>query len=347
MIRRAILTTAALGLFACTVTVDITYLGNEISVSGEWLVDGQDATAATCSAAGISMVEVKFNDGVGYTREEFTFPCAQGSFDTRPTLVLNRISYETEWFAYAEDGSIVNQGGVLPLDLSALAHGDHAILATADFLPAVQSSTLTVNVGWETVNMVQNQTCEVSSVDTMTWILKDETGATILDSTDTACAATVDFTEILPGTYSLEVSGTSADGTVDWSTECTGLLIEASTDHSYDCAIPWTSTDPILVVNLRWDADPSAAAATMDTCEAAGVATWSYSLAGPETDAMTTIPCANAFYWRGIAEGSYDLTADGDDADGVKRWMGACNGLTVGTEGRSIHECQLVDNSGG
>jgi len=336
---------------ACTIEVTFNPLGDELSVEGAWLINGVPADATTCGAAGIDEVQVVFIDGgVDYRFDQFTFPCAQGSFNTAPTLVLDRGVYTTEWRAYDALGVETHRGGALGLDTSLQAIGGHVILATADFVATAAGPSLGVNLGYETVGGLEGQDCATAGVDTISYMLADSTGTTVDDMTDIACGTRIDWTEIAADTYSLYIEGTSATGTKDWMATCTGLIVGTGA-ADWDCVVPWASTDNILVVNLGWDTDPSAAGMAYDTCAAAGVADFSYQLTDEGTGTNyaeeTDIACGEQAVWRGVPAATYRLYAEGGNAAGVKNWMGTCSGMTVTDGARVIFDCNYDDASGG
>ncbi len=87
--RAAIAIVVVMLASACEPTGHLDPRGTSASVSASWLVNGQAADEASCAAATITHVRVRFFDGdVAIDHAGLVFGCAGGAFDTRPERIL-------------------------------------------------------------------------------------------------------------------------------------------------------------------------------------------------------------------------------------------------------------------
>jgi hypothetical protein len=123
----------ALAASACTEKASYwTPEGDDATAAGSWTVHGAPATADTCAAAGVDEVALVFvHDGVEVDVGTFTFPCAQGAFDSRPVAVLAAGSYDVHWLFTAVDGGATSFS-TTPSTIVA-APGGHVDLAVGDY----------------------------------------------------------------------------------------------------------------------------------------------------------------------------------------------------------------------
>lgn len=81
----------AMPIFGCTVSESFDPTGGDIAVAVTWTVEGSPATAESCAAAGIEVVELRiweqYEGGDHYTEDEWIVQCSAGSLTTQPVLV--------------------------------------------------------------------------------------------------------------------------------------------------------------------------------------------------------------------------------------------------------------------
>ncbi len=118
---------------ACIINATFDPIGTDRRAEGRWLVNGAAPTQESCAAAGIDFVRVRFFD-VSRTADHprLVFPCAQGSFDTRPDGVIAAEAWNIALVAIDAEGNAVVTAPperVEPVDVSG-----HLVLTPADFV---------------------------------------------------------------------------------------------------------------------------------------------------------------------------------------------------------------------
>lgn len=212
--------------------------GNEVSLDGQWMINGKVPTAEDCIAAGISEIQLQILSADGteaVTSPSVTFACEQGGFDSRPAGVLLAGMYQSTWVALDAAGAELGRiDPPLVLDVTLV---DHATLATPDFIVELPAPSLDLFLTWDTdpgPAMVDG-TCAEAGVSMFTYQLNDGTGALVSEMIDIACTENITFDDMVPGTYSFFVDGSGAGG-AKWMTTCTMLIVEAGVE-AYDCAV--------------------------------------------------------------------------------------------------------------
>jgi hypothetical protein len=107
--------------------------GDEVSLEGSWQIDAGEgpvaADAGSCDRAGVAQVRLDISESQGDGQvlgpDFVTFPCAQGSFDTRPDAVLDAGEYRARLTALDGEGEVAGRSSKLDLDATT---GDHAML---------------------------------------------------------------------------------------------------------------------------------------------------------------------------------------------------------------------------
>ena len=81
----------ALPLFGCTVPESFDPSGGDVAVSVTWTVQGAVASAESCDAVGVGVVQLRiweqYEGGDDYTQDEWIVQCADGALMTQPVLV--------------------------------------------------------------------------------------------------------------------------------------------------------------------------------------------------------------------------------------------------------------------
>jgi hypothetical protein len=118
---------------ACVSDVVFDPIGTEWTIAGSWLVNGAPPSASTCAAAGIDFVRVRFFD-VSRTADHprLVFPCAQGSFDTRPEALVASGTWSIALVAIDAEGNAMAMA--TPQTFEPVDVRGHVELGTADFV---------------------------------------------------------------------------------------------------------------------------------------------------------------------------------------------------------------------
>ncbi|MGB0678925.1 MAG: hypothetical protein ACPGUV_04620 [Polyangiales bacterium] len=122
--------------------------GSEVSLSGSWTVNGQTPTAQICADAQIETIQIEVREDIDTIFADdptfLRYPCADGSFDTRPEAVLDNDRYLMSWIALAASGEEIGRSEPITVDVT---FEDHADIGTSDF--EVGNRNLTLNLRWD------------------------------------------------------------------------------------------------------------------------------------------------------------------------------------------------------
>ncbi len=345
---------APLVLASCIIEIDFSPLGNDVSASGAWTIDGAVADATSCANAGIETVEVVFYDGGVEYRfpSTFSFPCSDGSFDTRPDLVLDRERFSTQWRAYNADGDEVARGESLLIDTGVLAFGGHAILASADFVTSgfnPLGTDASFNTNWTIDSQLPTpDNCTNVGIASVEVVLYDSSdfargsGVTVMsapcgDGSYASPTAVLKAGSYLVSTHALDADGLVLAAYDDPDT----LTIDPAGATNYTLGSADFATNRALVANLMFDKTVGAGE-DYGSCTDAGVTDFTYVLENASSAAdydvvSTPTPCIDFLTWNEIPLGTYDLTLNADGTGGAK-WTGSCTALTV-TFGTTTYNC--------
>jgi hypothetical protein len=204
--------------------------GNDSSLEGEWLLNGAAATEANCQALGIDQVQLVFTDGEGarFSSAELTWPCTDGSFDTRPTTVLRAGSYFVEWVALDAVGGEVEHLREVELEVGT----GHTVVPPGDF--GVETGVLSVQLKWQRdAEDTEGGSCAEAGVDNLFWSYIDEGGNDVTGASG-PCFDNIPMTTLAFGEYEVSITGTSTED--QWEGVCTGLVVDSDT-QTYECFI--------------------------------------------------------------------------------------------------------------
>lgn len=344
---------ASIAASGCVIesTVTFTPMGDDFSVDGAWLINGEAPSAANCAEAGIDTVQVVFWDNeVEFTFDALTFNCEVGSFDTRPSPILAYGSYTTEWVARNTSGAVIARGGRLPLTVASPT--THATLATADFRfepafdPSGTDAELTGDwtIGGMAANAASCADAGIATVELVFFAQDDTAGANGVVMGSAACS-TGKFdsmpTAILAyGAYQTRYRALRADMTV--AAESMILPLTVSSPITRAMLATWdipAAMVPSLDVTIQWDSDMTATM-VYGTCEEATVTTMSYMLTnsgGTVVEMMMDRACAVGLAWPELEADTYSLYIEGTRSDGVKI-MSTCTDLLV-EPGMNQYDC--------
>lgn len=320
-------------------------LGDDVSLDGQWVIDGAPADASSCASAGIATVALTFPDGTGGRRvfEELTFLCASGGFDTRPDAVLSAARHRVQWIAFDTFGRERIAGPTI--DLVAVAPITHATLEAlsiesgAAFTPRGMDAELTGD--WTIEGAAPDATsCARLGIADVALVFYDagDTGlARGVAVGLTACEAgffdSMPFRVLRHGSYLTTYRALDAGGGLVAESEPTPLALVPPITRVMLAPVDFVGSGTTgLEVLLAWDTDPRPSVMADADCATAGVARMSYALRTESlaiVDAGEDVACVPGLTWPGLAPGIYSLYLDGDDATGGRRWMGTCEMLTT------------------
>ncbi len=335
------LVAAAMTMTGCTVTFDFDPLGNDVSIEGDWTINGGIADATSCANAGIDTVQLRFYDGVSrFDYPQFRFPCSQGSFTTFPDPVLNNGRYQTQWIALSSADVELGTGPMIVLDVSDYSV-THAILATADFVvtgtPGFNpiGSVGTLGATW-TINGIAGDAtnCASAGIATIQLNFFDVNDTGYLNGITVAMAPCSDgdfdsrpMALLAAGDYLTSIAALDSAGATVASFESEFTLTVGAVDHYNLMTAPFEAAIPTLTVTMNWeDALGSGAHAA---CDVAGVDTivWALndSTGTPVADLGGTESCAargDEIVFEGLVPGEYQLYVDAESADRSLKWQG-------------------------
>ena len=228
------------------VNFDVDVIPPANTFAASWSINGTAADSTLCTEAGIATVRLNFFDDAGGTSlaQSFDFDCGVGVFDSRdggqPTMPEGM--FFNQWQALDGSGAVVGET-LAPFPEADTTAVDHINLAGPDFEVSL-TPTLRVNFQYELADALGSYgTCtEAGVVDSNYLFFLFDGGGTMvsLDPAITTCQNFVEFPDITPDTYAVEVSGESFDGAIKWGTgvptSCGGLIAESGLEE-YDCFV--------------------------------------------------------------------------------------------------------------
>lgn len=345
---------------ACVVEVNFSPLGADFSVDGSWQVNGAVPSASSCSAAGISDVELVFFDGT--TEFVFdTFPCADGSFDTRPSKVLAFGSYTTRWRAIGATGNIIASGDMTPL---VVTNQTHVTLAPVNFVITPTFSPLGTDFsvdGMWTINGAAPTTssCNAAGIATVRFVFYDAS-MTLYNYTDFTFACADGGFDSRPnkilawGNYTTRWQALNGSGTVVGEGDMTVLNVTNQTHVTVQPVNFTVAATTRMAINLTYDINPSSTMEDTD-CATAGVVSIGYAL----RDAASTIigpdhrsdlvACTDQLVYEEpiLSSGTYSILVEGYDSASVKMWTVTCTDLIVADNESVTYNCPLTLSASG
>jgi len=342
--------------------------GGTVTLSGSWQINGAPADATNCSAAGISLIELKVLDSnIAKPQTYHTWNCADGSFDsrsdsTRTLPALFHGTYYTQWYAWDASGAQVGHSDPLLLDVTV---SDHAGLATPNFVvtgpppsfdPTIGGS-VTLHGAW-LINTkdADAATCAEVGLDTVELRILEDAGPGVYSYHTWNCDtgsfdARTDTTLPLlaPGRYDTQWYVYDATGAELGHSDPLLLDVSAVTDAGlaspdFTIAVP----APGLDMTISWAIDATASP-SYGTCSDAAVNDFFFELddstgaavrdshAVSGADSAGRIPCTESLPFSDLTAGTYSLYLDGAATDGTK-WMVTCDMLIVDT-GIATYNC--------
>ena len=236
----------AVDTIVADVNFDVDVIPPANTFAASWSINGTAADSTLCTEAGIATVRLNFFDDAGGTSlaQSFDFDCGVGGFDSRdggqPTMPEGM--FFNQWQALDGSGAVVGET-LAPFPEADTTAVDHINLAGPDFEVSL-TPTLRVNFQYELADALGSYgTCtEAGVVDSNYLFFLFDGGGTMvsLDPAITTCQNFVEFPDITPDTYAVEVSGESFDGAIKWGTgvptSCGGLIAESGLEE-YDCFV--------------------------------------------------------------------------------------------------------------
>jgi len=210
--------------------------GSDVTLAGEWLLNGFVADATYCDNAGIATIALRIYDATGTESFDFDFNCADGGFDTSaagsdPILALGTYTYQ--WLALQSDETIVGMTDEIALDATIAGHAD---LDVPDF---TISNTLQLNLQFEAnLGSADYTDCDGALVDTITYTVQETGGGAVIASgAEEACTETLEFLDVPVGDYDVLLTADAGAGT-KWGSadhETPDFVVVEVGLESYDC----------------------------------------------------------------------------------------------------------------
>lgn len=206
--------------------------GSDASMQGSWVIRGQEATSSSCGNMGIADVQLLFKSADGNSERvlpNFTWPCPDGGFDTRPEPVLAAGTYQVEWIALDDSGGEVYHLMSQTIEAS---EGGHVVVPEANF--GEQTGALNVQLNWQRApEDSDGGSCAQAQVDSMMWTIRDSSD-NVAHQESGNCFDSLPPVSLPYDTYSVEITATSEKD--DWATTCTGLTVDSS-EVTYECFV--------------------------------------------------------------------------------------------------------------
>jgi hypothetical protein len=123
----------------CAATTSFDPVGSAATMEGSWQLAAAAASEESCAASGITHVRVRFfEEERSVDHPQLVFPCAQGSFDTRPTGVLADGVWSVRLLGLdnrvpAGADTVVASGPLSTFDTR--TEGGHVVLGQIDLVP--------------------------------------------------------------------------------------------------------------------------------------------------------------------------------------------------------------------
>ncbi len=317
----ALAAAVAVNASGCIVEVTFDPIGRDASIAGSWTIDGAAPTQASCDAAGISRVRVRFFEGSDFRdHPDLVFNCADGAFDTRPNAVVADGIWTMSLIPIDASGAVVVTDPATPREtFDTIVVGGHIDLTPVDFGTPIAASQYAAS--WTLNGTTPDATnCGEAGIDEVWVEFLDSAGAPIAGATDRFPCTQGSFTSALdPGDYAVRVMAIdSADAPIAMLLR-EDFTLTAGTTHTLFMGAP---------IDILYDLfDPRGMDASLDaawtvgttaadnlSCEVAGGTTVEFVLYDPadtnreEGIVVAMAPCgAGMFGSTGniIAAGSY------------------------------------------
>ena len=352
------LVTVSLLASGCIVTTDappFAPFGSDVTVSGEWDVDGAAPTVASCGdIVTIRALVCETSTGANCVpNANLTFACATGAFDTRPTPLLAFGTYYVVWEALNSSGARLQSSA--PTRLDALT--SHAVFPIPDFARGTSGfdpsgTDVSLDGIWD-VNGAEPTPASCGDIDAVRVVICQTSAAT---SCWTSAALTFPCEDggfdtrptrvLAAGSYhslweALDVNGNVLQETAPLPLVVSGHATLATPD--FDGALPPTS----VTVQIRFQQSPNSL--QFLTCSGAMIASnqFSYSLhegslvSDPVIVPSTSQSCAtssdvlfteNANFTFDAEPYTLHVTADETVSNCTSAWDGKCTfTLTLNT----------------
>lgn len=115
--------------------------GADSSIAGAWTIRGATPGMLTCAAARVTWVDLVFvrampdlDASTDVVIGTFTFPCAQGAFDSRPAPALAAGTYTVHWRFTGQGDAGAISFDTASVTIVAAPHG-HVDVPPGDFAP--------------------------------------------------------------------------------------------------------------------------------------------------------------------------------------------------------------------
>ncbi len=202
---------------------------------GGWTVGGQPASVLSCGDIAAVRYTLTPDDGSAPIAAEAD--CAAGSigFSIAPG------NYTGTLEALDATGAVVDS---LPIDAFSVSPGQENVsFGVVDLMAS--AVRLTINLTYETaMGSEVFVDCATAGLTNAYMMFLSNAGGVVRSPTSTpptpgTCSAQVIFEDLPADTYTLNVAGETADGTLKWGSDCSGITL-GNVSASYECQIEVT-----------------------------------------------------------------------------------------------------------
>ncbi|MCA9613167.1 MAG: hypothetical protein H6721_00640 [Sandaracinus sp.] len=336
---------ALAAMTGCVVEVNFEPIGGDVTVQGNWTINGGVADATSCGAAGIQTVRLQvceFVDGDCYTATNLQAACSAGALNTGPLLLAD--TYALRWQAILTDGTVSNGAWETVTAPAASTITTSVNFETAG--PAEDTLAGTWTVGGAPADATSCASAGIMNVRLAFYT--DDQGVNLFRQTTFPCSdggfdSRTGMGPTLPdGMYYSEWQALDASGAVIAASELPLLELDTSAvTHANLAPVDFPAGEPMLTINVRYEIPGTG---TDGTCAEAGVSNNRYifdlfTAAGAAVSLDPDITtCVNQVELPGLPAGSYNLEIAAESADGSIKW---------GTGAMAASSCGGISYDGG
>jgi hypothetical protein len=345
-------------LGGCTIDATIDLGIYDFDLAGSWTVDGQPATSALCTEAGIDRVKLVATSTTpaALPVPVLDFSCSAGGFFTTG-YPLYYGTYNFQWQAYDVDPTTNVETLIYIADLDPLVVGSPTFMATvATFdIPLPEVEGFSVAGSWTFDDRVATAAdCASIGATTVRLVSTSASNPAALPALSFPCSAGgFEDSTILPyGRYGLAWEALDSTGAVI-ATQDVPVLIESPVDVAdlppFELAVPSS-----MLINLSYDTT-SGPTMTDALCEMTDVNKiyyrfWKQTAEGVYDPAAEVIAnelagagfdCTNSLFFAPLDDGFYSLYIEADDAGGNKIWNATANDMELFTGEMTFYNVAL------
>lgn len=223
-------------LAGCVSLSDFDPVGNAVSIQGQWTIDGEAPTDASCAALGASRIRVTFLDerrpvphpGLFFSCTASSDGGEAGVFDTAGRRGSGEVVAAGTWTVRLE--AIDGTGAVVAIGESAEAVAEAGGAPIVVPVGAFYTGTVSARFAFGDQN-ANTTTCEAAGVETVALVFDDLGGGAVVGDSSVPCANGAVGARALPGfTYRAHLEALDAEGAVRFATDPQDLSVERGSE---------------------------------------------------------------------------------------------------------------------